>query len=87
MPKRGFTSNFKKEYQIINLSDLNRLKESTVTLDLLEEKGLIKDRSRLVKVLGEGKIQNPITIQAHAFSKKASQEIKNAGGKIEIIND
>jgi len=86
IPKRGFTSRFKKEYQIVNLNDLARIKESTVTLDLLEEKGLIKDKQKLVKVLGDGEIKNPISIQAHAFSKKAAQEITNAGGKIEIIN-
>jgi large subunit ribosomal protein L15 len=52
----------------------------------LQEKGLIKNKQKLVKVLGDGEIKNPITIQAHAFSKKAADGIKNAGGKIEIIN-
>ena len=85
MPKRGFTSNFKKIYQILNLNDLNKIKESTITPSLLKEKGLIKDKAKLIKILGDGEIKNPITIQAHAFSKKASQLIKEAGGKIEII--
>jgi large subunit ribosomal protein L15 len=84
-PKRGFTNRFKKEYQILNLSDLNRVKDSNITLELLEEKGLIKNKQQLVKILGEGKIQNPITVWAHAFSKKAAQEIKNAGGKAELL--
>ena len=86
MPKRGFTSNFKKVYQILNVSDLNRIKETTITPTLLEEKGLIKDKNKLVKILGEGEIKNPVTIQAHAFSKRASELIKNAGGKVEILN-
>lgn len=86
MPKRGFTNKFKKEYQIVNLDDLNRIKEPKIDLALLEEKGLIKNKGKLVKVLGDGKINNPVTVQAHAFSKKASQEIVNAGGKVEIIN-
>ena len=86
IPKRGFTSRFKKVYQIVNLNDLNRIKETTITLELLEEKGLIKNKKRLVKVLGDGGIKSPISIQAHAFSKKAASEIKNAGGKTEIIN-
>src|SRR3989338_2224815 len=37
MPKRGFTNRFKKEYQIVNLSDLSRIKEASITLGLLEE--------------------------------------------------
>jgi large subunit ribosomal protein L15 len=86
IPKRGFTSRFKKEYQVVNLRDLNKIKEPTITLELLELKGLIRSKEKLVKVLGEGEIKNPITIQAHAFSKKASDVIKNAGGKIEIIH-
>jgi len=85
-PKRGFTSRSKINYQIINLVDLNKIKESTITPALLEEKGLIKDKNKVIKVLGEGEIKSPITIQAHAFSKKASVAIRNAGGKVEIIN-
>lgn len=87
IPKRGFTSKFKKEYQIVNLEDLNRIKELTISPDLLKEKGLIKNKDRLIKILGEGEIKNPITIQAHAVSKKAAEKIRNAGGKIELIND
>lgn len=86
IPKRGFTGRFSKDYQIVNLKDLNRIKESTINLDLLEQKGLIKDKDKLVKILGQGEIKNPIVIRAHAFSKHASDAIKNAGGKPEIIN-
>ncbi len=86
IPKRGFTNRFKKEYQIVNLNQLNKLKEPAISPELLEQKGLIKDKNKLIKILGEGEIKNPITIQAHAFSKRASQEIKNSGGKVEIIN-
>jgi len=86
MPKRGFVSNFKKVYQIVNLGDLNLIKETTITPLVLKEKGLIRDETALVKILGNGSIKNAVTIQAHAFSKRASTEIVNAGGKAEIIN-
>ena len=86
MPKRGFTSKFKREYQIVNLSDLNRIKESTITPELLEAKGIIKDKKKLIKILGDGEIKNPVSIQAHAFSKKATEGITKTGGKIQIIN-
>lgn len=86
IPKRGFTSKFKKEYQLINLSDLNRIKETNLTLELLEAKGLIKDKSKLVKILGDGEIKNPVTIQAHAASKGALDKITKSGGKIELVN-
>lgn len=86
IPKRGFVNKFKKEYQIVNLSDLNKIKETGITLDLLAREGLIKDKKKLVKILGGGNIKNAVSVQAHAFSKKALEAIKNAGGKIEIIN-
>ncbi len=86
MPKRGFVSNFKKSYQIVNLDDLGRIKETTITPRLLKENGLIRDESALIKILGKGSIKNPVIIQAHAFSKRASSEITGAGGKAEIIN-
>lgn len=86
MPKRGFVSNFKKTYQIVNLKDLNTVKEAIVTPQLLKDNGLIRDERALIKILGNGSIKNPVTIQAHAFSKRAVQEIVSVGGKAEIIN-
>lgn len=86
MPKRGFVSNFRKSYQIVNLDELNRIKETTITPQLLREKGLIRDEGALIKILGNGTIKNPVTVQAHAFSKRAANEITNAGGKTEVIN-
>lgn len=86
IPKRGFTSRSKTEYQIIHLGDLNRIKEPTISLDLLKQKGLIKDTYRLVKILSDGEIKNPVNVQAHAVSKKAMEKIQAAGGKVELIN-
>jgi large subunit ribosomal protein L15 len=86
MPKRGFSSIFKKEYQIVNLKDLNRIKESNIDPQLLKSKGLIKDKGKPVKILGDGDIDSPIIIQAHAFSKQAIQKIQKVGGKIETIH-
>ncbi len=86
IPKRGFTSRSKVEYQIVHLNSLNKIKEQSINLDLLKDKGLIKDKNRLVKILSDGEIKNAISIQAHAVSKKALEKIKNAGGKVELLN-
>lgn len=85
IPKRGFVNRFKKEYQIINVGDLNRIKDAIISLDLLENKGLIKDKNKSVKILGNGEIKRPITIQAHSISRKAMEKINNASGKVEIV--
>jgi large subunit ribosomal protein L15 len=85
-PKRGFTSIFKKEYQIVNLSDLSRIKEASIGPELLAERGLIKDKAKLIKVLGDGEMKSAVTVKAHAFSKGAAEKIKKAGGSAETIN-
>ncbi len=87
MPKRGFTNRFKKEYQLVNLDDLKVIKDLSITPDLLEEKGLIKDKSKAIKILGDADLNNAVTVRAHAFSKTAAEKIQKSGGKIEIIND
>lgn len=86
MPKRGFRSVFRKEYQIVNLESLAKIKEALINPEILKAKGLIKDKAKLVKILGNGSLKAPVTVQAHAFSKRASEEIKAAGGKAEILD-
>jgi len=86
IPKRGFTSRRKQIYQIVNLNNLSRIKETVITIELLKTNGLIKNKEQPVKILGSGEIKNAITIQAHAASKQAVDKIAKAGGKVEFIN-
>lgn len=87
IPKRGFSNvSFQDRYQIVNIKDLARIKESVIDPQLLEQAGLIKDKDKLTKILGEGELSKALTVKAHAFSKKAKELVEKAGGKIEIIN-
>ncbi|MFA5089484.1 MAG: 50S ribosomal protein L15 [Candidatus Omnitrophota bacterium] len=86
IPKRGFHSKFKKIYQIVNIVDLKRIKEGEITPEVLQDKGLIRDRSKPVKILSTGEIKHPFKISAHAFSAKAVEKIKAIGGEAKIIN-
>jgi len=86
IPKRGFTSRSRKIFQPVNLKDLGRIKESLINPQAMEDKGLVSGKNKLIKILGEGEIKRPVTIQAHAFSRKAAQAIRDAGGKAEVIN-
>lgn len=85
MPKRGFVNIFKKEFQIVSLASIAKIKESLINPELLKAKGLIKDKQKPVKVLGNADLKVVATIQAHAFSKQAADKIKKAGGKPEIL--
>ena len=86
LPKRGFNNIFKKEYSVINVSDLNDF-EANATLDVaaLIEAGLVKSVKDEVKLLGNGEISQPLTIKVHKASKTAKEKIEALGGKIEMI--
>jgi len=86
IPKRGFTNIFRKEYAVVNLSDLAAMTGSdTITPEVLKQKGLIKDMKAGVKVLGMGELSTKLTVRAHKFSKSALDKIQAAGGKAEVI--
>ena len=86
LPKRGFTNIFKKEYDLINIRDLNRFEsDSIVDIDTLKGAGLIKGAKDGVKLLGDGEISNPVEIKVHKASKSARDKIEAAGGKVELI--
>ncbi len=86
IPKRGFTNIFRKEYAIVNLSDLSRLSGTdTVTPELLMQNGMVSDIKNGVKILGNGDLTQKLTIRAHKFSKSAMEKIQAAGGKAEVI--
>ena len=81
VPKRGFSNFlFKKEYQIVNLSDLERIDSEEVNPSLLKESGLVKYALRPIKILGDGDITKKINITASAFSSSAVKKIEKAGG-------
>lgn len=86
LPKRGFTNIFKKEYAIVNLVQLKDLPpDSTVSPDLLLEKGIIKNLRDGLKILGTGELPHPLTVNAHFFSESAKEKITRAGGKFEVL--
>lgn len=87
LPKRGFTNaNFKTEYAVINLSDLNNFEDgAVVTPELLKEMGILKNQLDGVKVLGNGMLEKKINVKAHKFSKVAKEQIEKLGGKAEVI--
>ncbi len=86
LPKRGFKNNSGIEYAVINLDRINDLKGmDMITPEILMEKRIIRDIKDGLKVLGDGKIERPVTVKATAFSASASEKIAAAGGKTEVI--
>ena len=84
LPKRGFTNIFRKEYAVVNLSDLTDL-SGTITPETLMEQGIVRHSKDGIKILGVGELKSALTIRAHKFSKSAVEKIQAAGGKAEVI--
>lgn len=92
VPKRGFHSPFRVEYQIVNVEVLGKLaadgkvQNGIVTPDVLVKLGVIKKAEMPVKVLGNGELKTTLNVSAHAFSKSAVTKIETAGGKTQTIS-
>lgn len=89
IPKFGFKNINRKNYIPINLDliqDLikNKKLKTKIELNHLVELGLINN-GELVKVLGNGKLDEKIEIYAHKFSVSAKKAIEEKKGKAILI--
>ena len=83
LPKKGFTNIFRTEYNVINLSVLEKLDPAeAVTPQLLRSRGLVK-RQGPVKLLAQGDVSAAFTIKVDRVSAAATKKIVDAGGSVE----
>jgi len=76
-----------KTFTVLNVSNLNSLKEGTVVnLDLLVKEGILTKPKDPLKILGNGKLEVKLTVQAAAFTTSAKKKIEDAGGICEIYS-
>lgn len=87
LPKFGFKNINRVEYKAINLSVLEELAAARnlakITVEDLHNAGLVS-KNALVKILGNGTLTKALEVEANAFSKKAEEAIKAAGGSVII---
>lgn len=96
LPKRGFTNINSLEIIAVNVDKLNKFNDGdVVTVETLQEKGIINNLKDGVKILGNGELTKKLTVQLKAygvkgkknqpFSKTAVEKIEALGGKAEVI--
>ena len=84
--KRGFVNNFRIQYNVVNLNELNQFESgSEITPGLLAAAGLVQSLILPVKILAEGTIKSPLIVKAHKFSTAAKAKIEAAGGSVEEL--
>jgi len=89
IPKFGFTNIFRVEFQVVNISSLEKHAEKfgsdVVTIEVLKKNGLVSNSKRPVKILGQGDLKAKLQIEVNAFSNSAREKIEKAGGSIKQI--
>jgi large subunit ribosomal protein L15 len=81
--KKGFRNVNHKEFDIVNLDDLQKLFNDgdEVTVEALVKTGIVPGNKDGVKVLGFGELTKKLTVRVHKFSKSAIEAIKSKGGE------
>ncbi|MEA3487075.1 MAG: 50S ribosomal protein L15, partial [Thermodesulfobacteriota bacterium] len=77
LPKRGFYNRFRKDIVIVNIGQLSTFpKDSVVDADALVTSGIVKGSGDGIKVLGNGSIDNPLTLRVNSISCGAREKIE-----------
>lgn len=88
IPKRGFKNVFKVFNNVVNLESLNIFEDGTeITIEMLNESGLVKKNNNPVKILAKGLHGSEFTaknlkIHAHKVSEQAKNLIEKSGSTI-----
>lgn len=89
LPKRGFKSINRKAYEVVNLSDLQRIVDEKkvdaskpVTIEALQKAGLVHNNKFGIKLLAKGELKAKVTVEVAKASVAAQEAVKKAGGKV-----
>ena len=81
LPKRGF-NNVGTTYEVVKLSQLQDLEDTTFDRDTLEAYRLVRRKNRPVKLLASGEISRAVTVHVDAASAAAIKAVEAAGGRV-----
>lgn len=85
--RRGFTAYAPEEFVIVNLDTLQKLADAGVTTidyTVLYERRIIREKGKLLKVLGRGTLTAKVEVTADAVSAGARTTIEKAGGTVTV---
>jgi large subunit ribosomal protein L15 len=83
--RKGFSNaRFKNIYKIVNIEDIEKSYKDSEEVNeaTLYEKGVIKKKNMMIKLLGKGEITKKVTVKLDKVSESAAKKIKKAGGEI-----
>lgn len=91
LPKRGFTSLNKKDYQVLNIGRLQKAidakkldAKNPITIEALVEAGVVGKVVDGVRLLAKGELTAKVDITVTGASKGAIEAVEKAGGKVTV---
>src|ERR1700736_354726 len=89
LPKmRGFHTRFRREYQVVNLSKLNRFDaDAIVDGAALAAAGLVTGADAPVKLLAAGRVKVAVHVRVHRASAAARSAVEAAGGRLDLLEE
>tara|TARA_B100000809_G_C14692252_1_gene370970 strand:- start:84 stop:524 length:441 start_codon:yes stop_codon:yes gene_type:complete len=85
LPRRGFSNSmFKKSFQVVNLTAIEKLKVKDIDGQVMQDNGLVRSALQPIKILANGDISRKVNVTASAFSATAKEKIEKAGGSVTI---
>lgn len=91
LPKRGFNSRNKKDFQVLNIGRLQKAidagkldAKSPITVDTLVEAGVVGKVVDGVRLLAKGELKAKVEITVTGASEGAVKAVEAAGGKVTV---
>ena len=69
----------------INVSELERLGEKEISLEILKKLKRAHSSADVLRVLGNGEITKTVKVKARYVTPQAKEKIEKAGGKVELV--
>ena len=91
LPKRGFTNHMRHEYEVVNLSALQKAVDGgkldvkkPIDLEALQKAGLVRKAATEVKLLAKGALTAKISLSVNFASAAAKAAIEKVGGTLTV---
>ncbi len=92
LPKRGFHNLFRTEYSEVNTGQLQKFIDAgkidakkPVTKETLYNTQVVRKKGSLVKLLAQGELKVPLTIEVDKASKAALAQVEKAKGTVKLL--
>jgi large subunit ribosomal protein L15 len=85
LPKFGFFNWTQREFEEVQVSDLDLLAAGPVDPEIFKTEGLVRGNRDGVVILGKGELKVAHSVRAHRVTAGARASIEKAGGTVEII--